>query len=53
MELRAQHLGFEDTYGGGDRDYNDMVIGLDVISAARVSGVALAFSLPGITFHYQ
>ena len=26
--------GFEDTYGGGDRDYNDMVIGLDFISTA-------------------
>lgn len=26
--------GFEDTYGGGDCDYNDMVIGLDFISTA-------------------
>jgi hypothetical protein len=26
--------GFEDTNGGGDRDYNDMVIGLDFISTA-------------------
>jgi hypothetical protein len=26
--------GFEDTWGGGDRDYNDMVIGLDFISTA-------------------
>ena len=26
--------GFEDTWGGGDRDYNDMVIGLDFISSA-------------------
>jgi len=26
--------GFEDTWGGGDRDYNDLVIGLDFISAA-------------------
>ena len=25
--------GFEDTWGGGDRDYNDMVIGLDFTSA--------------------
>ncbi len=26
--------GFEDMLGGGDRDYNDMVIGLDFTSAA-------------------
>ena len=26
--------GFEDTWGGGDRDYNDMVIGLDFTSSA-------------------
>jgi hypothetical protein len=26
--------GFEDTYGGGDRDYNDMVVGLDFTSAS-------------------
>lgn len=30
--------GFEDTYGGGDRDFNDMVIGIDFTSA---SGQAL------------
>jgi hypothetical protein len=26
--------GFEDTYGGGDRDYNDLVVGLDFTSAS-------------------
>ena len=26
--------GFEDTWGGGDHDYNDMVIGLDFVSSA-------------------
>jgi len=26
--------GFEDTVGGGDRDYNDLVIGLDFVSTA-------------------
>ena len=26
--------GWEDTYGGGDRDYNDLVVGIDFTSAA-------------------
>jgi hypothetical protein len=26
--------GFEDTYCGGDRDYNDLVVGLDFTSAS-------------------
>jgi hypothetical protein len=26
--------GWEDTYGGGDRDYNDLVVGLDFTSAS-------------------
>jgi hypothetical protein len=26
--------GFEDTFGGGDRDYNDLVVGLDFTSAS-------------------
>ena len=25
LELRAQYLGWEDTFGGGDQDYNDLV----------------------------
>jgi hypothetical protein len=26
--------GWEDTYGGGDHDYNDLVVGLDFTSAS-------------------
>lgn len=27
-------VGWEDTYGGGDRDYNDLVVQIDFTSAA-------------------
>jgi hypothetical protein len=30
----ANTWGWEDTFGGGDRDYNDMVVGLDFTSAS-------------------
>ena len=26
--------GWEDTFGGGDRDYNDLVVGLDFTGAS-------------------
>jgi hypothetical protein len=32
--------GWEDTYGGGDRDYNDMVVQLDFTSAAGHGRIA-------------
>jgi len=33
MELRASNLGLEDTYGGGDPDYNDLICSSDFTSA--------------------
>ena len=32
--------GWEDTYGGGDRDYNDMVVQLDFTSASGHGWIA-------------
>ena len=32
--------GWEDTYGGGDRDYNDLIVQLDFTSAAGHGWIA-------------